>query len=48
LEENLQDIYGMIQDGTHKETGKMIPVPRHSEFSNDFLKDVLKEIPNKN
>ena len=29
----------------HKETGKMIPVPRHSEFSNEFLKDVLKEIP---
>ena len=29
----------------HKETGKMIPVPRHSEFSNKFLKDVLKEIP---
>ena len=31
----------------HKETGKMIPVPRHSEFSNVFLKDVLKEIPKK-
>ena len=29
----------------HKETG--IPVPRHSEFSNEFLKDVLKEIPKK-
>jgi len=29
----------------HKETGKMIPVPRHSEFSNEFLKDILKEIP---
>jgi predicted RNA binding protein YcfA (HicA-like mRNA interferase family) len=29
----------------HKRTGKMIPVPRHSEFSNEFLKDVLKEIP---
>ena len=29
----------------HKATGKMIPVPRHSEFSNEFLKDVLKEIP---
>jgi predicted RNA binding protein YcfA (HicA-like mRNA interferase family) len=24
----------------HKETGKIIPVPRHSEFSNEFLKDV--------
>jgi predicted RNA binding protein YcfA (HicA-like mRNA interferase family) len=31
----------------HKESGKMIPVPRHSEFSNEFLKDVLKEIPKK-
>jgi len=29
----------------HKETGKQIPVPRHSEFSNEFLKDILKEIP---
>ena len=29
----------------HKETGKIIPVPRHSEFSNEFLKDILKEIP---
>ena len=29
----------------HKETEKMIPVPRHSEFSNEFFKDVLKEIP---
>jgi len=29
----------------HKETGKTIPVPLHSEFSNEFLKDVLKEIP---
>jgi predicted RNA binding protein YcfA (HicA-like mRNA interferase family) len=29
----------------HKDTGKMIPVPRHSEFSNEFLKDILKEIP---
>jgi len=29
----------------HKETGKMIPIPRHTEFSNEFLKDVLKEIP---
>jgi len=29
----------------HKETGKNIPVPRHSEFSNDFLKEILKEIP---
>jgi hypothetical protein len=29
----------------HKETGKKIPVPRHSEFSNEFLKDILKEIP---
>ena len=31
----------------HKETGKMIPVPRYSEFSNEFLKDILKEIPKK-
>ena len=31
----------------HRETGKIIPVPRHSEFSNVFLKDVLKEIPQK-
>ena len=31
----------------HKETGKKIPVPRHNEFSNEFLKDVLKEIPRK-
>jgi predicted RNA binding protein YcfA (HicA-like mRNA interferase family) len=29
----------------HKETEKIIPVPRHSEFSNEFLKDILKEIP---
>jgi predicted RNA binding protein YcfA (HicA-like mRNA interferase family) len=29
----------------HRETGKTIPVPRHSEFSNEFLKDILKEIP---
>jgi len=29
----------------HKNTGKTIPVPRHSEFSNEFLKDILKEIP---
>ena len=26
-------------------TGKMVPVPRHTEFSNEFLKDVLSEIP---
>ena len=31
----------------HRETGKKIPVPRHSEFSNEFLKDVLKQIPGK-
>jgi predicted RNA binding protein YcfA (HicA-like mRNA interferase family) len=31
----------------HKETRKTIPVPRHSEFSNEFLKDLLKEIPRK-
>jgi predicted RNA binding protein YcfA (HicA-like mRNA interferase family) len=29
----------------HKETEKIIPIPRHSEFSNEFLKDILKEIP---
>jgi len=29
----------------HKGTGKKIPVPRHSEFSNEFLKDLLDEIP---
>ena len=29
----------------HKETGKKLTVPRHREFSNNFLKDVLKEIP---
>jgi Predicted periplasmic or secreted lipoprotein len=29
----------------HEKTGKTIPVPRHSEFSNEFLKDILKEIP---
>jgi len=29
----------------HKETGKRLPIPRHSEFSNEFLKDILKEIP---
>jgi len=44
LEENLQDIYEMINDGTLE---KIIPVPRHSEFSNEFLKDILKEIPRK-
>jgi len=32
----------------HKKTGKIIPVPRHSEFSNEFLKVVLKEIPDRN
>jgi len=32
----------------HKETGKIIPVPRHSEFSNEFLKVILKEIPDRN
>ena len=31
----------------HLETGKKIPVPRHSEFSNDFLKEILAEIPRK-
>jgi len=40
------DLHGSKHDiYRHRETGKMIPVPRHSEFSNDFLKDVLKEIP---
>ena len=29
----------------HKPTGKKLTVPRHDEFSNDFLKEVLKEIP---
>ena len=40
LEANLQDIYEMIHNGTLE-----IHIPRHSEFSNEFLKDVLKEIP---
>ncbi|GHV46433.1 hypothetical protein AGMMS49546_34430 [Spirochaetia bacterium] len=30
----------------HRATGKIIPVPRHhQEIDNDFVKDVLKEIP---
>jgi hypothetical protein len=29
----------------HKMTGKKIPIPRHLEFSNIFLKEILKEIP---
>jgi hypothetical protein len=29
----------------HQPTGKKIPVPRHSEIKNKFLKRVLKEIP---
>jgi predicted RNA binding protein YcfA (HicA-like mRNA interferase family) len=29
----------------HEKSGKKIPIPRHNEFSNDFLKDILKEIP---
>jgi predicted RNA binding protein YcfA (HicA-like mRNA interferase family) len=29
----------------HKPTGKKLTIPRHNEFSNDFLKEVLKEIP---
>ena len=31
----------------HNGTGKKIPVPRHSEYSNIFLKEILKEIPKK-
>jgi len=26
----------------HKETGKKIPIPRHSEFSNEFLESYFK------
>ena len=37
----LHDIY------KHKETGKIIPVPRPSEFSPEFLKDILGDIPRK-
>jgi predicted RNA binding protein YcfA (HicA-like mRNA interferase family) len=29
----------------HKDSGKTIPVPRHSEFSNELLRIILKEIP---
>jgi len=29
----------------HEETGKQIPVPRHSEMRNKFVKMVLAEIP---
>ena len=29
----------------HRKTGKKLTVPRHNEFSNDFLKEILKEIP---
>jgi predicted RNA binding protein YcfA (HicA-like mRNA interferase family) len=29
----------------HSKTGKKIPIPRHNEFSNDFFKAILKEIP---
>jgi predicted RNA binding protein YcfA (HicA-like mRNA interferase family) len=29
----------------HRTTGKKIPVPRHSEMKNKFLKRVLDEIP---
>lgn len=28
----------------HKPSGKKVAIPRHSEYSNDFLKLVLKEI----
>jgi hypothetical protein len=28
----------------HKPTGKKIAIPRHTEFSNAFLKEVLKEV----
>jgi len=31
----------------HEETGKQIPVPRHNELKNKFLKLVLAEIPDK-
>jgi hypothetical protein len=30
---------------THHPTGKKIAIPRHAEFSNVFLKKVLREIP---
>ena len=29
----------------HRKTGKKLTIPRHNEFSNDFLKEILKEIP---
>ena len=29
----------------HPQTGKKIPVPRHGEMRNQFLRQVLKEIP---
>jgi hypothetical protein len=28
----------------HKPTGKKVAIPRHTEFSNDFLKLILKEV----
>jgi hypothetical protein len=31
----------------HRPTGKKIAIPRHNEFSNKFVNDVLKEIPPK-
>jgi predicted RNA binding protein YcfA (HicA-like mRNA interferase family) len=29
----------------HRKTGKKLTIPRHNEFSNVFLKEILKEIP---
>jgi predicted RNA binding protein YcfA (HicA-like mRNA interferase family) len=31
----------------HQATGKKIPIPRHSEMKNKFLKRILDEIPRK-
>jgi hypothetical protein len=30
---------------THNPTGKKIAIPRHVEFSNVFLRKILREIP---
>jgi predicted RNA binding protein YcfA (HicA-like mRNA interferase family) len=48
LEENgvFFDYHGKRHDiFIHRATGKKIPIPRHSEMKNKFLKRVLDEIP---
>ncbi|MCL2233748.1 MAG: type II toxin-antitoxin system HicA family toxin [Treponema sp.] len=39
------DHHGSRHDIYIHKTGKKVPIPRHNEFSNEFLKVILKEIP---